>query len=53
MNVWTVEKTACYPKAYKVRSTLYRDDNSWTNFFATREEAESEAQKRNAKEVAR
>ena len=47
-KVYTVIKTACFPKQWKVIPVgePYAD-NSWNNYFLTREEARKEANKRN------
>lgn len=45
--LWFVEKTACYPNAWRVTSHYYRTDNSFTHFFPTEVEAKAEAFRRN------
>jgi hypothetical protein len=36
-----------YPKPYKVVNPECREDNSWTEYFPTTEEAQKECNKRN------
>jgi hypothetical protein len=50
-NRWTVEKTSCYPKSFKVVNPYYRQDNDARHYFETEEEAEKEADKRNFREA--
>jgi hypothetical protein len=49
MADWDVVETPCYPCAFTTRAGAHWD-NSTSNFFRTREEAQTEADRRNAKE---
>lgn len=50
MPIWKVIETACYPCAFTTRAGTHWD-NSTSNFFRTREEAQREADRRNKREI--
>ena len=47
-NYWYVEITPCYPNSFKVVNKAYRPNNAGCNYFPTFDEAQEEANKRNA-----
>ena len=48
LNKYKIEETRCYPNSYKIIHVGYKDDNSTSNFFPTRKEAETEIERRSA-----
>lgn len=49
---YRIEETACWPCSFKIVPTgNWRQDNSWTEFFRTREEAVAEIARRGAEPI--
>ena len=49
-GTWTVIDTPCRPRRWKVVNPCYRPNNSWTEYFRDRLDAENEAVRRNVDE---
>ncbi len=43
---YRVIKTTMYPKSWKIEHVGFQENNSWTEFFKTREEAVAEILRR-------
>ena len=49
-NQWYVKETPCFPNSFKVVNDYYKENNSTSEYFPSRELAQVEADQRNEKE---
>lgn len=48
---YKIEETDCFPNSFKIIHVGYRDDNSPSNYFETRKQAEDEISRRSDHET--